>query len=359
MGTVYDPYNPADNFPLLSTAAEDSYNPYFEYAQPSPMLPLGATMSGNHYSHEQNSAIRLQYREREGNDVSLSDSASHLKSPSTSWNWIDHARHHTNTVSSPVSASMSSAPGKKQQDSGSNVASGSSMNSEVDIDVVKLKQVAPARYDTVADASQAVDQKIGIDADGEDATSTERRITTRILPVTKTGSEEDFAEFIFIMDVSFLNDVHRLRTKEDVAVSQIVGGWQNASQVPSLGINPLPAMPSKAHQRRSRRAARPLIIRVHDRKAHVHGVLGEFDSNSSEIDQTIETAILEEVKQMSLHSTKNKENEKEEFEMMPESGHLEEWEAVEAEEEDWEELCVGHGREKMSYANALKGKPEG
>lgn len=53
------------------------------------------------------------------------------------------------------------------------------------------------------------------------------------------------------------------------------------------------------------------------------------------------------------------ENEKEEFEMMPESGHLEEWEAVEVEEEDWEDLCVGKGKEKMSYANALKGKPEG
>ncbi|KAK0227649.1 hypothetical protein IW262DRAFT_548492 [Armillaria fumosa] len=122
---------------------------------------------------------------------------------------------------------------------------------------------------------------------------------------------------------------------------------------------PLPTMPSKAHQRRSRRAARPLIIRVHDRKAHVHGVLGEFDSNSSEIYQKIETSILEEVKQMSLRSTKNKENEKEEFEMMPESGHLEEWEAVEVEEEDWEDLCVGKGKVKMSYANALKGKPEG
>ncbi|KAK0227653.1 hypothetical protein IW262DRAFT_1454835 [Armillaria fumosa] len=48
-----------------------------------------------------------------------------------------------------------------------------------------------------------------------------------------------------------------------------------------------------------------------------------------------------------------------EFEMMPESGHLEEWEAVEVGEEDWEDLCVGKGKKKMSYANALKGKPEG
>ncbi|KAK0431534.1 hypothetical protein EV421DRAFT_166902 [Armillaria borealis] len=31
VGTVHDPYSHPDNFPLLSTAAEDSYNPYFEH----------------------------------------------------------------------------------------------------------------------------------------------------------------------------------------------------------------------------------------------------------------------------------------------------------------------------------------
>lgn len=40
-----------------------------------------------------------------------------------------------------------------------------------------------------------------------DAKSCDRRITTRILPVTETGSEEDFV-FTIIMDISFLNNVH-------------------------------------------------------------------------------------------------------------------------------------------------------
>ncbi len=41
-----------------------------------------------------------------------------------------------------------------------------------------------------------------------DARSRDRRIATWILSVTETGSEEDFAGFAIIMDVSFLNDVY-------------------------------------------------------------------------------------------------------------------------------------------------------
>ncbi len=131
-------------------------------------------MSRNQYSQEQDAAFGLQDNEKSGNDVSLSDSDSQLKSPSTPLNWIDYTRYHpsADVVSSPVSASMPSAAEKKQQDSRSDIASDSNMNSEAD--VVKFKQVAPARYDTGAEASQGVDQGIGIDADDEDAASTER-----------------------------------------------------------------------------------------------------------------------------------------------------------------------------------------
>ncbi|KAK0186102.1 hypothetical protein F5146DRAFT_168543 [Armillaria mellea] len=139
-----------------------------------PCFLHGPTTSWNQHSHEQNSVFGLQYRERERNGVSLSDSNSQLKSPLTPSNWIDYPQYHPNAdvLSSPVSTSKPVAAEKKRQDARSNVTSVSYMNSEAD--VVKLKQAAPARCDTGADASQAVDQRIGIDADDEDAASTER-----------------------------------------------------------------------------------------------------------------------------------------------------------------------------------------
>lgn len=78
---------------------------------------------------------------------------------------------------------MSSAAEKKQSYSRSNVASDSNMHSEAD--TAKFKQVAPAR--TGADASQAVDHRRGIDADDEDATSTERWMRSLVIGESPPG----------------------------------------------------------------------------------------------------------------------------------------------------------------------------
>ncbi|KAK0210059.1 hypothetical protein DFS33DRAFT_1378050 [Desarmillaria ectypa] len=169
VGTIHDPCDHPDNFPLLSTVAEDGYNPYCEHTQSSSTLT-----SGNQYSQEQDTAFGLQYSEKKGNYVSLSGSDSQMKPSWTPSNWIDYARYHPNTdvVSSIVSTSMPAAE-EKRRDSRSNVTSVSNMDSEADI--VKSKQVAPARYDTRVDEPKAVDQSIGIDAEDEDAASIEKR----------------------------------------------------------------------------------------------------------------------------------------------------------------------------------------